>query len=295
MFATHDGGTSWSSEPMPGGRDVFEIELSCTSTWDCAAIEEVQERSGIRSIAYATTNAGRRWTSSSLPSSFELDGSGQPALQCFANDRCIAEGTHSAGPQVANGSPAMIFSTDGGGRWTTAAVPRVRAVTALMSCPNAEHCVTIEFAQQRNGMMAATGVLTTGDGGQDWALEPAMGLTSGPGIAALDYGSLSCSTDSDCWAGGVGYQSLCQGSCTYIPTRGVLVATDDGGRSWSTVRLPPAPSATLQYGTIDPVACVTGATCLAVGTLELSSFGAAQKLRAVQQDVVLSNGGTPPP
>jgi hypothetical protein len=110
------------------------------------------------------------------------------------------------------------------------------------------------------------------------------------GVPALNFGSVSCSTSSDCWAGGIAYGSLCNGSCPYVPTQGVLAATTNGGQSWSTVPLPDAPNTTLQYGTVFPVSCVIGASCFAVGSLELSQLGSSRGLPSVEQDVVLSNG-----
>jgi hypothetical protein len=183
----------------------------------------------------------------------------------------------------------MIFSTDGGQHWALSMVPQLVAKGGLLSCADAQHCVTIESTNDRNGNEVASGVLTTDDGGQTWSEYSPAGLTPLEGVPALNFDSVSCSTTSDCWAGGQSYGSLCNGSCPYVPTQGVLAATTNGGQSWSTVQLPEAPTTTLQYGTVFPVSCVIGASCFAVGSLELSQLGSSRGLTSVEQDVVLSN------
>jgi photosystem II stability/assembly factor-like uncharacterized protein len=187
----------------------------------------------------------------------------------------------------------MIYSTDDGATWMSGSVPSVPAIAGMMSCVDADHCVSIEQKDLHDGQQTASGVLVTDDGGRSWRAYGAHDLDPVDNKrTALNLASISCSTVSDCFTTGLLYESLCEGSCPYVANRGVIMGSVDGGRTWTNEPLPTPPSATLQYVSVFPMTCVTATDCFAVATLGLSQSGSNEGLpTSVQQDVVLSNNG----
>jgi hypothetical protein len=104
--------------------------------------------------------------------------------------------------------------------------------------------------------------------------------------------SVSCPTSTNCWASGTIYESTCQGSCPYVPVQAAMLTSSDGGLTWTQQALPSPPNSSLQYVGDSPVECVSGISCFAVGTLELTQAAKAGGDPWVQQDVVLSLSGS---
>ena len=72
-----------------------------------------------------------------------------------------------------------------------------------------------------------------------------------------------------------------------------MLATGNGGLTWTPEPLPAPPSASLQYATDYPVYCISDTNCRAVGTLDLTKSASNAGMPSVQQDVVLKlTGGT---
>jgi len=292
LFTTTDGGRRWTSRPMPGD-NIDSPLLSCSSTTDCVVLGILLSPNGRtqnKSVLYVTSDGGRHWTTSAVPKGFLP--SGQSALQCFPGGRCIAAGTEATG-RVLDQAAVMIYSTDGGVTWSSASAPPVSAIAGMMSCVDDQHCVSIEQKDLHSGEQTESGVLVTDDGGQTWSsyraheLDPADNKKT-----ALNFDSISCSTASDCWTSGLLYESLCQGSCPYAASQGVIMATVNGGRSWSKEPLPTPPTPTLQYVSIYPMSCVTATVCFAVGTLGLTDAASKAGLpMSLSQDVVLVDDG----
>jgi photosystem II stability/assembly factor-like uncharacterized protein len=292
MYTTTDAGGSWTSLPMPGINEAF-ILLSCPTASTCVAMEldiNQHSREQDKGVSYVTSDGGHHWTASAVPEGFLPSGSS--SLQCFPGGRCIAAGTEVAG-RALDQPAAMIYSTDDGATWAPGAVPSVPAIAGMMSCVDDDHCVSVEQKDLPNGEQTASAVLVTDDGGRTWSAFAAHDLDPADDKkTALSFGSISCSTVSDCFASGLLYESLCEGSCPYVASQGVIMGTVDGGRRWTKEPLPTPPSATLQYVSVFPMTCVTETDCFAVATLGLSQAGSNLGLSSsVQQDVVLSNGG----
>jgi photosystem II stability/assembly factor-like uncharacterized protein len=298
MFTTTDGGTSWTSLPMPGS-DASTVALSCATISHCVVLENVRSGENPKGVSYFTTDGGHTWNNSTLPGSYLPSGTGDPDLQCFVDGRCIAMGNQAvdAHGQRGQDSVAAIYSTDEGATWASGTVPPMTSsitTFGVVSCADGEHCVSIESAQSTNGSIPATsGVLVTDDGGQTWTSIPTAELNPAGPATPTSFDSISCSSAMDCWASGQTYESLCQGSCAYVPPQGVLMATNDGGQSWTAVPLPTPPSPILQYGAVSPVSCVIGADCFAVGILATTKAAANGGTPTVNQDVVLTNGVDP--
>jgi photosystem II stability/assembly factor-like uncharacterized protein len=282
LFRTIDGGRSWTMQQMPGPREI-PLALSCSTTLNCTTIGLDQTEPAPTPVSYFTTDGGQNWTASDLPPNFQPSGTSQSPLDCFAGGRCIATGsTLSGSPQ---GSAFMIYSVDGGATWTPAQAPSI-AGSGLMSCANSEHCVSIEM--DFSSFQTVTGELMTNDGGASWAAVSATGLTSNDALTAPWLDSISCPTTSDCWASAHVVSSTCQGSCPYAPVQAEMLATTDGGQTWTEQALPASPVASLQYVADYPVDCVSATNCRAVGTLELTKSANDTGATRAQQDVMLT-------
>jgi photosystem II stability/assembly factor-like uncharacterized protein len=97
--------------------------------------------------------------------------------------------------------------------------------------------------------------------------------------AILDGGS-SCPTTDDCWAAGSILGPTA--TATYDPGQGYIMATTDGGRTWSSETLPTVDGSPLPY--IGSISCPTINGCLALSAITDSS--------GQQQSEVLSNEAT---
>jgi photosystem II stability/assembly factor-like uncharacterized protein len=155
-----------------------------------------------------------------------------------------------------------------------------------MSCANSEHCVSIE--SDYSTFETVQGELVTNDGGASWTEIPATGIMSDVAATAPWLDSISCPTTATCWASAHDISSTCQGSCPYSPDRAIVLATTDGGRTWTDEALPTPPNSSLQYVADYPVDCVSTTECRAVGTLELSQLADGNGETFTQQDVMLT-------
>lgn len=285
LFRTVDGGRNWTTQQIPGPREI-PLALSCATALNCTTIGLDQTVPAPTPMSYFTTDGGQHWTASDLPPNFQPSGTSQSPLDCFADGRCIATGsTLSGSPQS---SAFMIYSVDGGATWTPAQTPSI-AGAGLMSCASSEHCVSIEM--DFSSFETVTGELMTNDGGVSWTVVSATGLTSNNALTAPWFDSISCPTTSDCWASAHVVSSTCQGSCPNAPDQAEMLATTDGGQTWTEEALPATPVASLQYVADYPVDCVSATNCRAVGTLELTKTANDNGATWAQQDVMLTFDG----
>ena len=289
LYTTTDAGVSWTSLPMPGLNEL-SVYLSCSTTLKCATIGLLQTPAAPTPTAYFTADGGQNWTTSALPPSFNPSENDQPALDCFSNGRCLATGTEGSGP-ISHELASMIYSTDSGATWVSAAVPSMSATSGLMSCSNNSHCVSIETGSNSDGYQVASGELVTNDGGLTWSATPVTGLTSLSTSVPMSIDSISCPTDAQCWASAHLIESECNGSCPYVPDQAVMLASSNGGLTWTTEQLPAPPNASLQYAVDNPVYCISDTNCRSVGTLELTKSASDSGMPFVQQDVVLTLTG----
>ena len=291
LYTTTNAGVSWTSLPMPG-LDELPVFLSCSTTLMCATIGLMQTPSSPTPAAYFTVDGGQNWTAAALPPMFLPSENDQPALDCFSNGHCVATGTEVTGP-IGQESVSMIYSTDGGANWASAASPSMTATSGLISCSNDSRCVSIETGSDSNGYQVASGELVTNDGGLTWTATPVTGLTSLSTSVPMSIDSISCPTDTQCWASAHLVESECNGSCPYVPDQAVMLTTSDGGLTWTAEPLPTPPSVSLQYAGVFPVNCLSSTNCRAVGVLDLTKAASDAGIPSVQQDVVLTlTGGT---
>jgi hypothetical protein len=172
-------------------------------------------------VAFITSNACATSTGSPLPAAF-FPGS----LQCFSSGACVVAGL-SQTPQGNVG--AILYSTDGGATWASAAVPSGLGEAISLSCPDSSDCLAssrdVGSAATSLVGSARTSLLASIDGGASWQLVEAAGLPGG------FVTGLSCPGTSDCWAAGF---AAPDGS----GARGFLASTADFGETWQQAQLP---------------------------------------------------------
>jgi len=288
LYSTADGGLTWISHPLPAP-NADPLEMSCATASDCVVLGSTPVANNApKTYAWTTSDGGSTWTAAHLPSSFVPSSSNPPGVSCFADGTCIADGTTSARPG-ANTTAEMIYSVNSGLTWSPSATPSISALAGLMSCSNDENCVAVQMHNDVHGIPVANGVLVTSDAGATWSLLAATTLDAKDANRPLGIDSLACSTATTCWASAHVIESLCEGSCAYVPDQAVMLVTLDGGKTWTSDPLPIPPSSSLQYVQVYPATCANASDCLSVGTLGLTQAASQAGVPSVQQDVVLSN------
>jgi photosystem II stability/assembly factor-like uncharacterized protein len=176
-----------------------------------------------------TTDDGRTWTVTRLPSGFTPQ-----SLDCPGTGACVAGGY--TGQPSPSGGGAISYSPDGGSTWARATLtagrgsgPRGYGDVASISCADATDCAA---ATTIGGRGPASQVLVSSDGGASWSQAPASGLPSR--FAARQ---ISCPSSTDCWVAGAAPAPA--GAANYPGQQGVLALTADGGQAFRVSRLPP--------------------------------------------------------
>lgn len=254
LYATTDGGATWTVRAMPGVSGLANASLACSTPLSCVVVEQ-----GEGFTAYVTDDAGRSWTRALLPAGF-FGPSSSYSMQCASDRRCVAMGIASL---AYSAEPAFAYSTDGGRVWQLGKAPPVHAgAGSVLSCSDALHCMAVENAGLQNGLTEVRGVVTTSDGGRTWTAVSAHGLSPGSAPQYLRISALVCVSPTMCLASG---QS--GGSATFdsnAVTQGVVAETSDGGQSWHFESLPTINQHSIQQTTSitcsgDSQVCFVGA------------------------------------
>jgi photosystem II stability/assembly factor-like uncharacterized protein len=256
FLTTGDGGQTWMSVPGPSqlSSSSFVATLSCSATASCVIVGYGQDGGGGpgSGSAMVTTDGGRTWSQSPLPSGFVPIG-----LQCFSAGGCISTGFDSSSAVTPSAAGTALYSTDGGSTWSSATVPTgTRAMTSL-SCSDASHCFATSFGGADS---TPSDVLITTDGGQSWSSTDTGGLP----LSILT--SVSCPTSSYCWASGVIVPSGTGNAISFADAQGLLASSTDQGQSWQTAQLPS------DIRAVAGLSCPDTTTCFALG-FDKPAFG----------------------
>lgn len=230
LVSTTNGGRSWTIDALPGAIEV--LTLACPSSRECVGAEELKSTAlTVPSVAFVVSaDGGRTWTMGRLSS---RDGQGWPQnFSCANSEDCMAvsESGFASFPDQARRCPAHF----------------TRSVMSASSPGPGQYPVTYYQCQ---GMITGK-VLRTTDGGKDWQVLPLhdqnwggyslQGLSGGGGS---EFGpTLSCSSADSCW----------------LISPSFVVATTNGGRSWSAQHLPSNHS-------IGSISCPEADGCIALG------------------------------
>jgi photosystem II stability/assembly factor-like uncharacterized protein len=289
LLVTTDAGATWSMHTMPIPPDVQQLPaygslpaettywpgsvdaVACTSVGVCHVMAHVlnnnTQSAGIipdTVMALRTSDAGATWTASVLPetgaaSDFEEqvpNGNGA-ALACPSQSTCVGISLLAGFDQ----NQAIVDTwrtTDGGNTWTESQIPGVHQVLPGITCPTAKDCWVPTGGQ----------VLRSVDGGARWSLLPTPSNSVLSGVPSDGWQSISCTSATSCVLGGTG-----------------MVATTDGGSTWSHVTLPE------QVGTVPSVACEVGGSCIAFAQ---AAIPPGQTFVPNGGSLILTNGSAAP-
>ena len=246
---TLDGGAVWNVETggTVGTTGANLESVACPMTEQCWA---VGGGDGLGALV-TTTNSGKTWSAVPIPALItNLSG-----VACGGPTTCFAVGySSSTGP--------VVLATTNGLTWTSQSVPAPTAGLEGITCRDATHCWAVGYSA--NFPSDDGTVLTTDNGGQEWTVQATFD-------SVTEVRSITCVTRSSCLATTTDQVSTGPG------TPGIM-ATTDGGASWSPESASGHPAALLA------TACLTAKVCWVVG------YGGTTQNHGTLLDT--SNGGT---
>jgi len=187
--------------------------------------------------------AAASWTQQTLPTGT----GGVFGISCTDASHCVAISYASPGGGV-------LVTTDGGASWGTQSVPvqhgDLYGYLTDVSCVNASDCWIVGIAANASASYGIVDVTT--DGGAQWSAQ-----TVPSGIVGL-YG-VTCVNASDCWAIGD------QGSGGSLSVTPAIIATTDGGASWTQQTLPAGVDVSGDVQPASGIACADASDCWVVG------------------------------
>lgn len=249
FLETTDTGMSWQQEAGPTGMGAsIGTRLVCTSASTCVGVtggggpatatSSLVTANALSPFAFTTSDAGATWTTSSLPSGF-VPGD----LQCSSAEDCVASG---GGVPGLAGQGTFAYTSDGGATWTATNVQQstMFAGQRRLSCNSSNTCLA-EVAGPGAG---TSSLLSSSDGGATWSPQTETGLPQG------FVTSLSCTTGSTCWAGGV-VNTNPEMSAVSLGAAGFVASTSDGGVTWQSPALPTGVGAVMELSCPSSTAC----------------------------------------
>jgi photosystem II stability/assembly factor-like uncharacterized protein len=208
LLATEDGGATWRSLPAPTEdslRDVFFVDAS--NGWVVCErnLHPLRDDTEPRSYLLRTSDGGRTWERVA------------PAAS-GAEGRLVGVRFADASHGWAFGELGALYATrDGGQTWTRQGVPTRRLLLGA------------KFLDARRGWLVGAGgtLLRTDDGGANWR----EGLLLGRGErSAAPAGALQTVAAPAPRFNAVDFADARRG--WVVGSRGIVYATDDGGRTW---------------------------------------------------------------
>jgi hypothetical protein len=192
LYASSDGGQSWTAHPMPNGFAPTS-QIACGSASDCAA---GGTHNG-QAVLAATNDGGETWALQPLPS-----GVGNlVALSCPSNTFCAGLAAHSNVSSEQPTDATFLFTTDGGQTFTDERLVRGDSMQSL-SCSSDQDCTAIGW---RDDLLGGPGNFAAGisarttDGGATWS--PGT-IPDGLGVEQTNS-ALSCADARHCWMTGL--------------------------------------------------------------------------------------------
>ena len=239
--ATRDGGKTW--QPAPTHGDAPLSNVACSSTAECSFLEAPLAG---EPVFVETADAGKTWVSRPGPAGLSLDYQltksssgpsieGSVVLSCPSTSTCTVVASSLQPP----GSSGAFVTQDGGRTWSASSM--ATAWPFQVQCfPNAR-CISTGASPYPGGPLGAS---YSTDNGLHWA--PAI-VPSVPGALA----TLSCASSQTCMAL----------SWSFGAPRVSLVASGNGGESWSSVHAHGLPAGKVFTG----LACPSASQCWASG------------------------------
>ncbi|HEY2443814.1 MAG TPA: hypothetical protein VGI31_11805 [Streptosporangiaceae bacterium] len=226
-------GRSWTTQVTLS--DLRSV--TCAGTSDCWAVGS----NSTAPVVYHTTNGGTSWTIQTVANPIGY----LQSVYCQSDGlHCWAAGTAEAG----TGAAGVIYSTiNGGTNWSGARVTSAASRLNSIACPGSGTAVTcIVVGDTEAAPFSGRVLLVPGD------LSSVQSVALPSGVA--DLTGVACQGSSDCVATGV--RSTDQTTGVFS---GTLIATANGGTSWTTTQIPADVSG------LAGVTCPSSGSCAAVG------------------------------
>ncbi len=236
IFSTSDGGQTWTQQPLPYAGLVRLNAIACPSSTTCFILGEIAGTYGT-GVVSVTTDGGASW--STQPVGFDSP----EGLACSSTTSCVAVGS-GVGTVT---TTSIVVTDNGGASWMAPTVSSgsqdvatTGGVLSAVGCAAGGPCFA--FGTLPGG---GTGtLLKTSDGVSGWVAESLPG-----GLQTVD--GIACPSTTTCFLAG--------SQTTSVP---VVVATTDGGSTWSVGSLPWDTGPSNFAG----IACPSTDTCFAVGS-----------------------------
>jgi photosystem II stability/assembly factor-like uncharacterized protein len=233
LEVTSDGGATWTPSTPPG--NVNPTSITCPGTSTCAALATTANGAAM----VETADGGASWTSNAFPGTLSGINS---TLSCTTSLACVAIA------DSASGSASSFVTTDGGQTWAPTTLPLQATSTSILeitglACHD-DACTLLgslqpgPLAPATSGTRAPVGTTAKALDGPEWH---AFSLSSSNGGSTWSVGAVpsgfvpgydfSCSSGADC---------LALGDTTSAAP--LVIATTDGGRTWTEVSVPEATS-----------------------------------------------------
>jgi photosystem II stability/assembly factor-like uncharacterized protein len=236
VAVTDDGGATWQLESLPapeGAAGASVSQISCATALSCVV------QAGQTFLS--TANGGSTWTAASVVPA------GTPSLvylRCDPDGSCI--GLALTGTNT-NAGIVSLTSADNGRTWTMSGPhPAIAIAEFTASCGDTLHCMVVGGGG--DAMVTANGGLTWQD-------------TAPVGTGYAQATAVSCSAALDCTV------SVSDGDFQDAAT---VLATQDGGTSWTAIGLPVVGRAPLAE--VWPLSCPSQAGCIALAATTRQFF-----------------------
>lgn len=264
IYLTTDGGQSWIQASGVASSDSTNIEgITCPSTSQCWAVG--YDTTSGQTLILQSSDAGATWEISTSVSLLSLQpfifGGG---ISCVSASECTVVGVGTVGNNQSNA--VSMTTKDGGAIWTSATMSagvsgQVLSPTSIQ-CTSTTNCTAVGFSVNANFQSFAPLAWYSTDAGATWSEVYPPGATAAFSVLT----SVSCPTASSCFA--VGFNITDSSNNSGVPVGATVVATTDGGATWSKQAIA---SPQDQLLALVGVSCVSVTSCEAGGALFTSS------------------------
>ncbi len=236
IAATADGGGTWATQRLRNNAPTL-TGVSCPRATVCMAVGSTGTDPGAATVL-TTRDGGRTWSPSTPPAG----AIAVTSVRCSASSRCTVLATDGM-------STWSSTTTDFGRSWQQeGTLPAGFAGAPNLSCDVAGTCLVAGFVPTTAGHGQGAVAIST-DGGATWAA-----ATVPPGVGLLQ--SATCASATACLAAGTTSTTVSD----VVPAMGELLASDDGGHTWTTS--PDVPPVDDVFG----IDCPGVTACAMVGT-----------------------------
>ncbi len=231
LYASHDGGATWSRIPMPG--TVLGVSAVGRSVWLLRQVCVPRALAFCHLRVLISADGGRRWRQPAAqpwrPGRYEQSGAELVRTGPSSGYVVLPPGFDVARGHGAGTAP-LLATSDGGKSWARRRVPCARSMTAVLlaAVPGGRSRLAAVCAGQPAMFRQAKMIAVSGDAGRTWTVHRPCPLNPNKGLRCLlDLGYASQ------------IASPRPGTIFLAGVHVSLDASRDGGRAWHLVEPPP--------------------------------------------------------